>query len=213
VNFPDALSCARCEIEFTFASDEAHRVPKESTVARRILICAAVCVAVLLGFYVSLIVSSSSLTTEQKRTVHDAILVLKQKGFADDAFLLERLTVFRSDDNWLNASVAKENAFAATNFPFEIVTLYSDFFTYPKDDTERAAILLHEARHLRGEDEKEAYAFVWMHREQLGWTREKYPLSIVWQNIRKQTRDNVPELFVCVTAEYTDCTEPPTAKP
>lgn len=136
-----------------------------------------------------------------------AIAVLKERGFSNDIFLLAHFSVFRSEDNWLNASVAKENAYAATNFPFEIVTLYPDFFTYPVDETERAAILLHESRHLRGEDEHDAYKFVWEHRKQLGWTREKYSESVVWRNIRKQTKDNVPELFICIGYEYDDCTE------
>ena len=80
--------------------------------------------------------------------------VLKEKGFTDEAFLLEHVAVFRGNDNWLNASVEKESAYAATNFPFEIVTIYPDFFKYPKDDIERAAILLHESKHLEGKDEK-----------------------------------------------------------
>lgn len=121
--------------------------------------------------------------------------------------MLENFTVYRSNDNWLNASVAKENAYAATNFPFEIMTLYPDFFTYPIDETERAAILLHEAEHLKGKNEHDAYAFVWTHRKQLGWTKESYVLSPVWQNIRKQTKDNAPELFVCHDREFADCTE------
>ena len=132
---------------------------------------------------------------------------MNEKGFAREALILDNFTAFRSNDNWLNASVAKENAYAATNFPFEIMTLYSDFFTYPADDTERAAILLHEARHLFGENEKEAYEFVWRNRKQLGWTDDKYVNSVVWMNIRKQTKDNVPNLFVCDFKEFSDCTE------
>ena len=121
--------------------------------------------------------------------------------------MLENLAVLRSNDNWLNASVAKENAYAATNFPFEIMTLYPDFFTYPVDDTERAAILLHEAEHLKGKNEHDAYKFVWTHRQQLGWTQEAYVRSPVWRNVRRQTVENVPELFVCNGNEFNDCTE------
>lgn len=132
---------------------------------------------------------------------------MREKGFTSDAMLLDNFTVYRRNDNWLNASVAKENAYAATNFPFEIMTLYPDFFTYPIDDTERAAILLHEARHLRGEEEPAAYTYVWKNRIQLGWTREKYSASPVWSNIRSQTRDTVPELFTCSEKDFGDCTE------
>ena len=58
------------------------------------------------------------------------------------------------------------------------MTIYPDFFQFPADDTERAAILFHEAKHLEGKDEKEAYEFVWKNRKKLGWTKEKYGNSI-----------------------------------
>lgn len=173
----------------------------------RATVCGLVCVAVLIGFYLSLIASATPLTAVQKETVQKAIAVLRDKGFAGDVALLDNFTVYRSNDNWLNASVEKENAYAATNFPFEIMTLYDDFFTYPVDDTERAAILLHEARHLRGDEEKRAYEFVWKNRKQLGWTKERYHGSVVWRNIRRQTRENAPNLFVCDFNEFADCTE------
>ncbi len=60
------------------------------------------------------------------------------------------MSVVRGNDNWLNASTKYENAYAATNFPIEIMTIYPEFFTDTLDDTERAAILLHEAQHLKG---------------------------------------------------------------
>ena len=59
--------------------------------------------------------------------------------------------------------------------------------------TERAAILLHEAEHLQGKKEHDAYEFVWKHRKQLGWTSDEYLGSPVRQNIRRQTRDNAPD--------------------
>ncbi|MGH9819264.1 MAG: hypothetical protein ACRD43_03765, partial [Pyrinomonadaceae bacterium] len=117
------------------------------------------------------------------------------------------LTAFHATDNWLNASVQKENAYAATNFPFEIITLYPDFFTLSIDYTERAAILLHEAKHLQGKDEKGAYEFVWKNRERLGWTSDRYHSSEIWQNVRKQTKDYSPFLFTCDFKEFGDCTE------
>lgn len=199
VNFADLSACARCGAVLAGK--------KGGGILIRATICVCVLVAVVLGFYLSLIASARSLDLEQKQVLRDAIAVLKQKGFADEAVMLDYFTVFRQDDNWLNASVAKETAYAATNFPFEIVTLYPDFFTYPKDDTERAAILLHEARHLYGDDETDAYKFVWKRRHQLGWTEDKYFDSVVWKNIRKQTRDDVPELFICPENDFGDCTE------
>lgn len=121
--------------------------------------------------------------------------------------MLRYFTVFRSNDHWLNASVVKENAYAATNFPLEIMTVYPDFFNRPIDDTERAAILLHEARHLKGADEKEAYEFVWRNRKKLGWVKETHGNSNVWRTVRNQTREIVPNLFVCDVNEFADCTE------
>ena len=165
------------------------------------------CIVITAGFYLSLITSAERLSYEQKETVRRATDVLRDRGFDTEAMLLSRITAFRASDNWLNASVAKENAYAATNFPFEIMTLYPDFFTYPADDVEKAAILLHEARHLMGEGEKDAYAFVWKHRRQLGWTQDKYGTSPVWTNVREQTRDLVPELFNCADKLMGDCTD------
>jgi len=208
INFPTAVSCSRCDADLveTASIATATRARGKSILVRSV-ICFCVCGFVLFGFYLSLLASAKSLTFEEKTAVRSAIAKLKEKGFAREALILDNFTAFRSNDNWLNASVAKENAYAATNFPFEIMTLYSDFFTYPADDTERAAILLHEARHLLGEKEKEAYEFVWRNRKQLGWTKDKYVNSDVWINIRKQTKDNVPNLFVCDFKEFSDCTE------
>lgn len=171
------------------------------------MICVSVCVVAVLGFYLSLIATSRSLSFDQRGKVTAAVAILEAQGFTGEATLLRRVTVFRSSDNWFNAMVPKESAFAATNFPFEIMTLYSDFFTYPIDDTERAAILLHEARHLVGGDEKDAYSYVWKNRAKLGWTRDKYAGSIVWKNVRVQTREYSPEMFVCQDKEFGDCSE------
>ena len=173
VNFAHAVECARCQSDLIVAeSVEATAINRRPGFLVRATICLVVCLVAVLGFYFSLVVSASSLTIEQKSTVRRATGILKDKGFTRHAFLLENLTVYRSNDNWLNASVAKENAYAATNFPFEIMTLYPDFFTYPADDVERAAILLHEAEHLKGHDEHDAYKFVWENRKALGWEKK-----------------------------------------
>ncbi len=205
VNYGDAAKCIRCESELVEISSD--RRSAGSSFVRRAVICVAVCIAVVLGFYFSLIITSKSLSLEQKLTVQAGIGVLENKGFANEASLLRSLAVYRATDSWFNSMIPKENAFAATNYPFGIVTLYSDFFAYPIDDVERAAILLHEARHLSGGDEKDAYEFVWKHREQLGWTKEKYYNSTVWKNVRAQTRDYSPSLFICGQTELNDCTE------
>jgi hypothetical protein len=208
VNFSTARTCARCGSRVS----EIENIPSirtflNSPVAKRMKVFLFACVFALSGFYISLILSAKGLHYEEKKTVEGAIRVLEEKGFSDEVFLLKHFTVFRRDDNWLNASIEKENAYAATNFPFEIMTLYADFFLYPKDDIERASILLHEAKHLQGKGEKEAYEFVWKNRNRLGWTKEKYRDSIVWDNVRRQTRDHSPNLFVCEFKEFNDCTD------
>jgi hypothetical protein len=210
VNFRERDLCVRCGGSLGHAQDAAPKKrSKLRRVAIRIVICFVVCCLAILGFYISLMASARPLSAEQGYKARMAIAVLNERGFSNDIFLLAHFSIFRAEDNWLNASVAKENAYAATNFPFEIITIYPDFFTYPIDDTERAAILLHESRHLRGADEHDAYKFVWEHRKQLGWTKDKYSRSVVWRNVRKQTIENVPELFVCDLndIEVGDCTE------
>ena len=208
VNYTEAAKCARCDADLlTVANIETKQKITAAGIVVRAVVCLCVCLAVLFGFYLSLIASAKRLTLDEKEAVCRATAIVREKGFSTEAMLLDNFTAYRSNDNWLNASVAKESAYAATNFPFEIMTVYSDFFTYPTDDVERAAILLHEARHLRGQNEHDAYAFVWKNRQKLGWTRDKYLYSPVWSNIRRQTKDNVPELFTCVDNELGDCTE------
>jgi hypothetical protein len=208
VNYLTARECIRCGSGLGESENiSPNRAFLKSSIAKRIAICLTVIVVAVLGFYSSLLVSADSLEREQQRKVQAAIELIQRRGFADEARLLKYLTVFRANDNWLNASVAKENAYAATNFPFEIVTLYPDFFTYSTDDVERAAILLHEAQHLQGKDEREAYEFVWKNRRRLGWTYEAYRGSTIWRETRKLTREYAPNLFVCDFNDYGDCTE------
>jgi len=127
---------------------------------RRFLIFLLVCLGAIGIFYFSLIFTAAPLTASERERVDSAIELLEHQGFINEAYLLRDLATFRRDDNWLNASVAKEDAFAATNYPFAVVTVYPDFFNYTVDDIERSAILLHEARHLKGHDEEDAYEFV-----------------------------------------------------
>ena len=173
---------------------------------RRILIFLIVCLVAIGIFYSSLIFTATPLTASERERVDSAIELLENQGFINEAYLLRDLATFRRDDNWLNAAVSKENAFAATNYPFAVVTVYPDFFTYTLDDVERAAILLHEARHLKGHNEEDAYEFVWRNRKYLGWTENRYGKSVVWRTIRKQTRDFAPNLFVCDFRPLSDCT-------
>jgi hypothetical protein len=211
INFPHLEECARCQFDLIEVSSIEENKNGNSVFAsrifRRAILCAFVCLSAVFAFYLSMIFTSSSLSYNEKTQVKNAIRVLDEKGFSREVFLLDYLTSFRANDNWLNASTKFENAYAATNYPLEIMTVYPEFFTYTIDDTERAAILLHEAQHLKGADEKEAYEFVWRNRKKLGWTKQIYGKSVIWRNVRQQTKEYAPNLFICTLNDYNDCTE------
>jgi len=210
LNFPDAEKCKRCKSdlrETTFGKSQFKK--KSPGYLKRAIILILVLLASVAGFYLSLIATSDALAYDDKKRAQIAVRILHSKGFAKEAFLFDTVVVFRGSDNWLNVSVPKENAYASTNFPFEIVTIYPEFFARATDDTERAAILLHEAQHLQGKDEKQAYEFVWKNRAKLGWTKDRYGDSQVWRDVRNQTKEYFPNLFVCDWIEFNDCTEQP----
>jgi len=164
-------------------------------------------VLTVVGFYLSLLATSQPVSSTDMAEVDRAIDVLAAKGFDREVFLLRHTVTYRSTDHWLNRMTFKENAFAATNFPFQMITLYPDFYRKATDDTERAKVLLHEAQHLQGADEQHAYAYVWRNRAQLGWTRNLYGSTPTYMDVAGQTRENVPELFICTLKPGDDCTE------
>ena len=168
---------------------------------------AASAVLAIVAFYLSLISTSLPPTKAEMEKVDRAIQLLADRGFADEVFLLKGTTTFRGTDHWLNSFIEKENAYASTNFPFQIVTLYPDFYSKAVDDTERAMILLHEARHLMGEDENQAYAYVWRSRKTIGWTLRSHGTTESYVTIEQQTREIAPELFNCPEKPWEDCTE------
>ena len=211
INFFEAETCRRCQFDLINISVPHTTVENTqpsmfAKILRRAVICFAVCVFSILGFYLSLIFTSSPLAPADSVKINQAISILEEKGFSKEVFYLRYLTRYRSNDNWLNASTRDENAYAATNFPFELITIYPEFFTVPQDDTERAMILLHEAQHLRGADEKTAYEFVWRNRQRLGWTKETHGYSKVFLNVKKQTKEFAPNLFQCDWNMENDCT-------
>ena len=158
-------------------------------------------------FYLSLVGSSLPTLDHDRPAVKRAIALLEKKGFDREVFLLKRVVSFRSTDNWLNSFNQSENAFASTNFPFGIITVYPDFYSRATDDTERAMILLHEAQHLQGKTEHEAYSYVWRNRKRLGWTQLSHGTTETYITIADQTREYAPDLFTCKTKIYNDCTE------
>ncbi|MEZ5427952.1 MAG: hypothetical protein R2747_16900 [Pyrinomonadaceae bacterium] len=211
INYSHTVECVRCRCDLieisTLSTSSGASAPLGRRLFRRALVFVVISITTVCGFYLSLLVTSKSLDYNQRRTVEKAVAVLEAKGFSDEVFLLRHFTSFRSNDNWLNASTRTETAYAATNYPFEVMTLYPEFFDHSTDDTERAAILLHEARHLQGKGEEEAYTFVWENRKRLGWTEETHGNTQIWKSVKKQTMEYAPKLFICDFIKSRDCTE------
>ncbi|HYP54671.1 MAG TPA: hypothetical protein VEQ42_14070 [Pyrinomonadaceae bacterium] len=206
---PSCDTALRAADAWAVVSSESQggRAARGRSLFRRAL---AVCVAtalLLVVFYVSLLESAEPLGFEQRRSVERAVARIEQAGFGRDAFFLRRLASFRATDNWWNRTFGHQDAYAATNFPFEIVTLYPDFFDITTDDTERAAVLLHEARHLGGAGEEEAFESVWRDKDKLGWTRAAYGSTPVFLNVQEFTLRHAPRLFACGPERRADCTE------
>jgi hypothetical protein len=156
---------------------------------------------------VSLLITSEGLTFEQRRVVTEALAVVEQGGFEREATVLRNVVFYRSTDNWWNKHVGHVNAYAATNFPFAVVTLYPAFFRFSVDATERAAMLLHESHHVFGADERMALQRVWLDKQRLGWTAQQYSHTRVWKNTREWTMGAIPALFQCGADEQSDCVE------
>jgi hypothetical protein len=155
----------------------------------------------------SLLLTSDALGSNQQLSVTRAIALLKQRGFSKEAFVLGNLVNYRVTDNWWNSYVGHHEAYAATNFPFEVVTLYAPFFDAAVDDTERAVILLHESHHLIGRGEEAALEGVWHVKQRLGWTADQYGRTKVWRNTREWTMSSVPTLFHCGSDGHSDCVQ------
>ena len=172
---------------------------------RWVLWIAGVTVTILAAAYTSLLVTSEPLTADEQQIVMDAVQVLDAAGFSQEVSALRRLASFRRTDNWWNRHVGHATAYAATNFPFAVITIYPAFFRYPVDDVERATILLHESYHLFGDDEKFALHRVWLAKDRLGWTALRYGRTRVWKNTLEWTRAENPQMFTCGEDGQSDC--------
>jgi hypothetical protein len=212
VNWGEIRVCKRCngslEEEVIFEEDQDKgRGWIGNRLIKRALVIVGVVIFIVFGWFLSLIDSSERLSYDQKQLVYRTVDLLDEKGFGSEAFILRYLVTYRGTDNWWNRWVGHADAFAATNFPFEIVTLYPEFFDKTVDDTERAAILLHEAYHLKGKGEPAAFAGVWRDKERLGWHSDKYSETKVWKNTKELTLKFAPELFQCGPDGNSDCLE------
>lgn len=206
VNLTSDEICRRCgePLVAPIAPDISDGVKR--SLPRRIAWIFGTTFALLFAWYISLLVSSEGLSSDRRKVVEDAIFILEQKGFGKEVFVFRNLVTYRGSDNWWNRYLTHHEAYAATNFPFEIVTLYPEFFDKTVDDTERAAILLHEARHLFGSGEDSTLEQVWRDKQQIGWTADKYSsTSEVWNNTKQLTMNRVPKLFRCGPDGRSDC--------
>ena len=212
VNFGTDETCKRCGaelagsyVESNFDETESKPKPRRHPLIRRGAVVLGLVFGILFLFYASLLKTSEPLDYEQQQMVARSIALLDEKGFWQEAFVLRNLVTFRSTDNWWNRWTGHQEAYAAVNFPFEVVTLYYDFFNHAADDTERAVILLHESYHLYGSGEATALEATWRHKRRLGWTKEQYSQTRVWRNTRELTLNQVPQLFRCGLKNDQDC--------
>ncbi|MGH9944973.1 MAG: zinc finger Ran-binding domain-containing protein [Pyrinomonadaceae bacterium] len=208
-NFASAEQCKRCgEVPFgrRAAGDlgDAESGGRR-TFGRRVLWIGGMVGVILAICYASLLMTSEPVTWEQQEKVNRAITHLESKGFSREVFVLRRLANYRTTDNWWNVQVGHENAYAATNFPFEVVTLYPEFFQEAQDDIERAVILLHESYHLRWADEPAALESTWRNKARVGWAEDQYGGTKLWRNTKELTMRRVPELFRCGLEQNEDC--------
>jgi hypothetical protein len=211
VNAPTDETCRRCGEPLTGEVEESpeliQETSKKRSLGKRLLWILGATFLFLFFSYMSLRVTSDDLGYEQRQIVRRSIAILEQRGFSREATILNTFTSYRGTDNWWNRFLGHRDAYAATNFPFEVLTLYPGFFADSADDQERAAILLHEACHLLGWGEEAALEYVWRNKQELGWTEDKYGQSKVWNNTKEQTINLVPNLFQCGTDGKSDCTQ------
>ena len=201
--------CRRCGASLTGTDDEGIPVLQETsgkrTLGKRFLWILGATFLSLFVFYLSLRMTSDDLGYDKRQIVLRSITILEQRGFRREASLLSTFTTYRRSDNWWNRYLGHRDAYAATNFPFEVLTLYPEFFADSSDDLERAAILLHEAQHLLGASEETALEYVWLNKQRLGWTEEKYGQTKVWNNTKELTMSLVPQLFHCGPEGKSEC--------
>jgi hypothetical protein len=179
--------------------------PRKRGLGRRLGWIFGTTLLVLFVWYTSLLITSNDLGFDRRLTVQRAVGILSQKGFSREAFILSHLTSYRATDNWWNSYLGHREAYAATNFPLEVVTLYPEFFEATADDNERAVILLHESYHLLGSGEAAALEGVWREKQRIGWTAERYGETKVWKNTKELTMVLAPHLFSCGSDGKADC--------
>ncbi len=144
VNLAADETCRRCGASLIEEQSAAIREeqmavePAEETVPRRSIVqrlawILGTTLILVFAAYMSLLLTSEDLPIDQRHTVKNAIAILRQKGFERQAFVLDNLVKYRSTDSWWNRYVGHHDAYAATNFPFEVVTEAPKLFTCGTD--------------------------------------------------------------------------------
>lgn len=213
INYHEAQACRRCAqpLANSYGANSIESTedspPERYYILKRAGAVLGLVLFILVIWYASLLTTSQAINEEQELIVQEAVDLLADEGFTQEAFLLRHVANYRVTDNWWNQWLGHSRAYAAVNFPFEVVTLYPEFFTAAVDEVERAAILLHEAYHLYGYGEPMAFEGVWRNKSKLGWEAARYGQTRVWKNVREGTQIHVPQLFQCGLDRATDCIE------
>jgi hypothetical protein len=211
INFSTDETCRRCGVALSDDAPALMEQPNDTgvktkrTLVERLLWITGMTATILFISYVSMLLTSDRLPFEQKQEVERAIAIIERGGFDKEAFFLRHIVNYRATDNWWNIEIGHHDAYAATNFPFEVVTLYPEFFADSVDDTERAAMLLHESHHLFASGETATLESTWREKGRIGWTAEKYSQTKVWDNTKRLTVNLVPSLFQCGAEGRSDC--------
>jgi hypothetical protein len=209
VNFAANEECRRCGAALppvgAAESEAAVQTSRARGIGRRLLWLIGVTAVLVFLWSRSLLLTSEAIDDSHQQIVLRAVSLLDRSGFSREVLVLRHFANYRATDNWWNLYLGHPGAYAATNFPLGVVTLYPAFFTTATDDTERAAILLHEAQHLLGSGEDAALDRVWRDKQRLGWTAAEYGQTRVWRNTREWTMAAVPALFRCGSDRQSDC--------
>jgi hypothetical protein len=209
VNFAVSDACRRCNAVLIDAAPAEAEVPVSSnrrrSPGRQLLWLAGVIVSLIFLWSRSLLLTSVPIDAGQRQLVMEAVTLLEHAGFSREMVVLRHFANYRATDNWWNEYLGHHDAYAATNFPLGVVTLYPAFFTVPTDGVERAAILLHEAEHLLGAGEETALERVWRNKQRIGWTSDNYGSTRVWRTTKGWTAAGVPGLFDCGPNRRADC--------
>jgi hypothetical protein len=104
INFAGDQTCRRCGASLPpgnlTAEEPAVETEKERGFGRRLLWVFGMTLTLLFVYFMSLLVTSEGLDFDERRTIADAIAVLRRAGFSKETFVLGNLVRYRRTDNW-----------------------------------------------------------------------------------------------------------------